>query len=297
MVPNLIYVLTSRGENNFASAALLSTLSARIFCPFFRIELLGDEKTIEKLKNQKHSLLDEVDNFCAIDTPTGEAAFINRWIKTQTTKYIKSPCLILDVDTLIRGSLSDLAFQVADLGIVANHNRVDSREQVYPEDVTELQKQGWPGPDAFRPYANGGFLFLHDRPEVKAWMDSWHRLWLEGYRRTGRPQDQPSLNTSLLRSGLRPTWLPDQYNWQVNMALGRAEKAKIWHFYGSSPGMSRLYRELLNKAGDMKIQKIKKILPAIVAAKDPHQSLSLAILRSIFVRFHSMVQKSNRPTD
>jgi len=277
--------------------ALLSILSARISSPGLRVVILCDPKTMQNLRNNKNPLFYEVDAVNCVDCAEGGATFKNRWIKTQACNFLTGPLLLLDVDTLIRGSLSDLAFQVADLGIVANHNRVDSREQVYPEDVTELQKQGWPGPDAFRPYANGGFLFLHDRPEVKAWMDSWHRLWLEGYRRTGRPQDQPSLNTSLLRSGLRPTWLPDQYNWQVNMALGRAEKAKIWHFYGSSPGMSRMYRELLNKAGDMKIQKIKKILPAIVAAKDPHQSLSLAILRSIFVRFHSMVQKSLRPAD
>jgi hypothetical protein len=275
---SIAYVLTTRGQDLYAEMAFTSALSVRLSNSTARVLLLCDERSAKNLHARKHPLLEQVDDCIPVETPQGDPTFQNRWIKTQAYSHVKTPCLLLDADTLVRGSLSELPKLVRELGVVANHNRRDVREQIYPEDAGELQKLGWPRPQQFCLYANGGFLFFQRVSAVKQWFEDWHKLWLEGWTKTGRQRDQPALNTSLQRSRVRVTELPDRYNFQINMAEGGAGDALIWHFYSSSPIRGRLYHELLKKSVRLKITRFRSLLLAALQASDPGRSLWSVVL-------------------
>jgi hypothetical protein len=264
----IAYILTTNGKDIYADMALASIISVRLSNPSARVSLVCDVESAEFLMEEKSPLIGEADDFIKVQTPKGGPVFRNRWIKTQAILFVKTPCLLLDADTLVRSSFIDLFSLVDELGVVANHNRKEMREQIYCEDVAELQKLGWPSPENFSSYANGGFLFFFGASSVRHWFQAWHQLWLGGYAQTGRPKDQPALNTSLNRSHVKVTLLPDKYNLQVNMCRDGVKDAVVWHFYASSTIRSKLYLDILRKARNTNTQKLRNLLSVVINASD-----------------------------
>lgn len=256
--------------------ALVSALSLRISNPGCCIVVLCDELSAEGLRSNKHRLLDQCDRLVSIKTPLGEPTYKNRWIKTQAIKFAPAPCLLLDTDTLVRGTLAELAPQVEHVGVVANHNSLIPSGQLYAEDIAELRKMEWPEPDAFKPYANGGFLFFQNTSEVAGWYELYHRLWLHGCKRTGRTRDQPALNTSLKMSGVRLTELQAKYNLQINVAKEGVDKALVWHFYSSTPGMGKIYSDILRLVNKSDLKTLQSAVRAAINITNPQCPLWIA---------------------
>lgn len=260
---NLAYVLTSNGCDKFADMALVSMLSVRISNPGCRIVLLCDAKSARGINSAKHRVLDVCDEMISVDTPAGNPTFRNRWIKTQLSDFISGPCLYIDADTLVRGSLEPLTRLQSDFAAVANHNGKNLAEQIWDEDRAVLVKMGWP--TEFNFYANGGVFFFNGKKASQELFATWHRLWKESYLATGRFRDQPSLNTALTQAPMKVECLPNSWNGQVISSPVCAFDASIWHFY-SSMNVSdvSLFSEALISAqalssSDLRIS-IKKVL-------------------------------------
>ena len=255
---NLDYVLTSDVYDRFADMALVSILSVRISNPSACISLLCDAESAGSIKSAKHRVLDVCDEMISIDTPNGEPTFRNRWIKTQLPKFIPGPCIYIDADTLVRGSLEPLSRLQSDFAAVANHNGNTLAEQIWDGDRAVLTKMGWPV--EFNVYANGGVFFFNGGTAARAFFASWHRLWKESLQATGRFRDQPSLNTALLQSGLQVQVLPDEYNWQVMFRPIDAPEARILHFYPNPEQGFHAFAHLIRLSRTTRLEKLQKLV-------------------------------------
>jgi len=246
----------------FADMGLVSMLSARLTNAEFRICLLCDAPSAQALAKVKHSILEVCDEFVPVETPDGEATFRNRWIKTQLFRYVPGPCLYVDADMLVRGSLGDLPSLAPELGVVANHNQADFANQIWIEDADFLYRMSWPASFPF--YANGGLQFYQQGNGAERFYDAWHRLWLEGVRVTGRLRDQPSLNTAITESGVRVTRLPERYNLQLQAGHWGVSSALVWHFWAAAELQDTVFRRLLQAAPSISLDALKERVRRVI---------------------------------
>jgi hypothetical protein len=261
------YVLTSDGRDQFADMALVSMLSVRISNPECRIVLLCDAESAVAIKSTKHRVLDACDEFSAIETPVGNATFCNRWIKTQLCKFISGPVLYLDVDTLVRESLSTLSKIVANIGFVANHNGRTPEEQLWKEDLQNLEFNGWNPKLPFFP--NGGVILYHQTPSTTRFFEKWHELWLEDFQNTKRGRDQPALYEALAQSGIEYTEVPLQYNFQFPHENLPLDRMAILHFYiPQYSAIENIYGKLFNAVSYVSMNKLKKLVKNAIS--DPY---------------------------
>jgi len=264
-----VYVVTSDGTDAFADMSLVSVLSVRITNPESKIVALCDEPSANALRKSGHALIKQCDELISVATPAGKPTFRNRWIKTQLPKYLTGPCLYLDADTLVRGSLGKLATQVDFFGGVANHNGSGLAEQIWDEDLRELKVMGWP--IDFLVYVNGGVFFWQDRPETRNFFEEWHRLWLESVEENGRLRDQPALNTAISRSAMRMTELPCEYNWQVAFERVQTSHALIMHFYPEPTSELQSFGQLVRASREVPLHKLRSYVWSSV--RHPEKSI------------------------
>ncbi len=245
----IVYALTSDGNDVHADMALVSMLSARLTNPRARLRLLADTNSAQALQTAQHRLLEVCDELTAVPTPDGPPLFTNRWVKTQAAEFVNGDCLLLDCDTIVAGDVSVAWPLITDVGLVANHNAPDLEHQVWSEDLDFLRQMGWVTDFPF--YANGGAIFFRPTPGVRDFFRRWHQLWQEGATASNRLRDQPSLNTALHEGRLRVTELPPSFNCQTGSVFARAGDATvIFHFYGSQVELSRgPYAHLVSLAG------------------------------------------------
>jgi hypothetical protein len=266
----VVYVLTTSGDDIYADMTLVSALSVRHTNPGCRIDVVCDRPTFDLINAVKHPLLGESDKITPVLTPDGEPTFRNRWMKTQVGLFVKGPVLFLDSDTLICESLSELINIVTEFGAVANHNAGDLHSQIWEEDLNNLRVLNWYVD--YECYINGGVWFYGNSQKATEFFRTWHSLWRFGYERTGRLRDQPSLNTAIYQSGISANFLPATYNRQLNCCHWRNgvdARAKIWHFYTNSSMMGTSFERLTNSVRSISLPRLRRDVASAIACAAP----------------------------
>jgi lipopolysaccharide biosynthesis glycosyltransferase len=267
MALTVAYVLTTDGRDQFADMALVSILSVRISNPGCRIVLLCDAESAAAIKTAKHRVLEVCDEVISIETPSGNPTFRNRWIKTQLCKFIPGSVLYLDVDTLVRESLSTLSKIVTNVGFVANHNGRVAKEQLWNEDLQYLERNGWNPQLPF--YPNGGVFYYNQTPSTAGLFEKWNGLWLEDFQNTKRGRDQPALYEALAKSSIEYTELPLKYNFQFTHPNFPLDRMAILHFYISKfSGIENVYGKLFNALNYVSLNRLNKLVKNAIA--DPY---------------------------
>jgi hypothetical protein len=272
--------------------ALLSMISVRISNPEVRIVAVCDEDSAQALEKSSHRLLEICDELIPVQVPNGPAVFKNRWIKSQLYRYLNDDVLYLDADTLVRGSLSTLPELVNELGGVANHNGVSLSEQIWTEDAAVSATMGWPV--NFKTYINGGMFFYRRCQAVDRFFAKWHELLLAGFSANGRMRDQPSLNSSIIASGVKLTVLPSIYNKQLIMPWNQTSESLIWHFYATHDWNENPLSLLVEKVNKRNMGQLHSLISCVIRAPAPWPNLdftSRILAKRVEIRGNACVEE------
>ncbi len=214
-----------------AGMTQVSVRSLRLNNPDANIVLLCDQATATALTRLRHPLIQEVHSLISVTVPDAPASYRNRMVKTSMRRHVHGPFLYLDADTIVRSDLSPVFRTGAQFAGAANFNGSGSISQIPNWEKSVFGVMDWRLPSQI--YVNGGVLFFSDHPRVHEFCELWHKKWLTCSARTGRPNDQPSLNSAIGDSQIELTQLDDSYNAQVFAKPSAALDAAVWHFYHS----------------------------------------------------------------
>jgi hypothetical protein len=193
--------------------------------------MVCDPESVVALQRKRDPLLGDVDEWLTFETAPGDAAFRNRFLKTNLRNLIDGRYLFLDSDTLIRGDLSEIFSLTSDIACAANHSKRQLERQVSEDDKAVLKAMQWQTRDDV--YVNGGLMLCNDTPDARRFAADWHRRWRACYERTERYRDQPALNAAIFATGPNLVTLPPRFNAQIKIAPETAAEAVVWHFYTS----------------------------------------------------------------
>lgn len=226
----IVYVLTSDGQDIYADMNLLSVWSLLKSNPDACVKLLCDSDTELALQKINHRIINGVNEIIVIDCPAGSSGFRNRYMKTTMRRYVNGSFLYLDADTIIRDDLKPIFETNADFSAAPNHSGTGSSKEIPKSESAVFKSLNWPYP---LNYVNGGVLYFSNHDDTYRLFDIWHKNWLDSYHKTGRYNDQPSLNSALNESKINFKWLDQRYNAQVHARPHTAWGAAIWHIYSS----------------------------------------------------------------
>jgi hypothetical protein len=227
----IVFCVTSTGGDIFCAMTRIAVASIRLTNPQVKVVIACDQQTNLALRDAREPMMDEVDDWVAVNTPPGSAVFRNRYCKTSLRSIISGAFLFLDSDTLVRKDLSEIFELDCDIAAARNHSRDSVIGQISIADRATLKHAGWQVCD--RAYINGGVLFYNDTPDSRKFAAEWHRLWLEANAKSSSYRDQPSLNTAIASVNPSLTLLDHRFNAQVMPEPKVAGNAAIWHFYSS----------------------------------------------------------------
>ncbi len=229
----IVYVLISDGKDVYYAMARVSLASVRISNPKAAIIWITDKWTYANIKSASSNTQIDVDDIIFIDTPSGNALYRSRYIKTSIYRYIDMPYLYLDVDTFVRDDLSDIFSSNADIVGATNHSMDNLEEQICNHDRNIMEYMQWCRGDF---YLNTGVLFFnHSRAETVCSL--WHKRWDECYHCTGRHYDQPAFNAVLNEVNPKVEILSHRFNDQIKMKEYDRKipiDSAIWHYYSSN---------------------------------------------------------------
>ena len=226
-----VFAITSQGHDFYSAMTRVAVASLRVSNPGLRIVLTCDRDSDHAMRKTSEPLLDEVDEWLAIDTPDGGAGFRNRYFKTQLRSIINGPFLFLDSDIFVREDLSEIFALDCDIAGARNHSRETFSEQIWDQDRETLASMGWEIGD--RVYLNGGVLFYNNTEGAMKFAKKWHELWSQSASGRAYYRDQPALNAAINFVRPKLNVLPDRYNAQISAEIKVAADAAIWHFYSS----------------------------------------------------------------
>jgi hypothetical protein len=259
----MVFALTSKGNDKFSIMTHLACMSLRITNPNCIISIACDNQTYETLHLTKDNILSgTVDQWYIIQTPSGSANFRNRFVKTTLRKNLRGSFLFLDSDILVLGDLSFIFKIDADIAGACNHSQPQIQKQIGLLDIETLKVMNWTVDS--NNYINGGVLFYRDTELARKFADEWHQRWLTSHSQLNNHRDQPALNSALFV--VKPSFylLPHQYNAQIWANPSTARQAKIWHFYSSDPHFpdtlfDLTVKKILNEK-NLKIEELTKLL-------------------------------------
>jgi hypothetical protein len=215
----------------YSAMTRVAVMSLRFSNPKIFICVACDLDTNENLLQSGDSIINEVDEWIVINTPSGNAEYRNRFVKTSLRLHVKYPFLFLDSDVFIRGDISEIFSIIEDVGICVNHSMPLYADQIWSEDKKELQFHDWKIRDDF--YGNGGVIFYNDTIGANHFAENWHFLWKKSSETLKRNRDQPSLNAALFLSNVTVKILPEKFNAQFKFNISVVKNALIWHYYSS----------------------------------------------------------------
>jgi len=231
MTCRIVYALCSRGRDHYSAMARISAMSVRISNPGAQILVLTDRQSLDALQSCRDPLVEAVDDVRICHTPAGNAKFRSRFIKTGARSSLDGQFILLDCDTLVRGSLAELTDIGCDIAGSPNHSTDRYEDQIWQNDRGTIASQNWAvRSDA---YINTGVLLFNDTPLAKEVGDGWHRAWLDWHARSGDHRDQLVFNSVICRDDIDFFVLPHRFNAQFKMDRSVAEGAVVWHFYSS----------------------------------------------------------------
>ncbi len=77
-----VFAITSQGKDFFTAMTRVAVASLRLSNPTMRLIVACDAESDLAIKRCSDPLIVEVDEWLVIDTPTGNAGFRNRFVKT-----------------------------------------------------------------------------------------------------------------------------------------------------------------------------------------------------------------------
>lgn len=242
----VVFVVTSQGNDFYSAMTRVAMASLRLSNPELRVVVACDRESDGAMLRASDPLVDDADEWLAVDTPPGNAGFRNRYVKTSLCSLIDGAFLFLDSDIFVRGDLSEIFRLDIDIAGARNHSQPDIKRQIWDRDLAALDAMCWTiGSEV---YLNGGVLFCNDTPAARQFWAEWHRRWLRSCSELGSYRDQPALNSALYDTHPRLTVLPDRFNAQFKKSPRVASNAVLWHYYFSVGGVPCTPFELLVNA-------------------------------------------------
>ena len=231
MAMRIVYVVTSTGRDVFTAMTRVSAASLRMTNPSAKIVVVCDGETDRAVRAAQDPLLGEADEWQAFETPPGDAAFRNRFLKTSLRERISGEYLFLDSDTIVRDDLAPIFQMPGDLAAAPNHSRENFSGQIWSGDVATLAEMHW----ATNPtlYVNGGVMQVSDSEGARRLYRLWHEKWQASYRQLHKPNDQPALNAAIHESRIECARLPVRYNSQIGAYPVTMRDAAVWHYNSS----------------------------------------------------------------
>lgn len=252
----IVYVITSAGRDAYTAMTRVSAASLRRIHPGAQVAVVCDRETDRAVRMAQDPLLGEAGEWLAFETPPGDAAFRNRFLKTSLRERISGEYLFLDSDTIVRDDLKPLFQMVGDLAAAPNHSREDLSAQIWEGDRAILRQMGWTIGGEF--YVNGGVMWVSESEGAKRFYRLWHAKWQTsktclqaqdgeaaargspaaprprtGVDLIGASRDQPALNAALFESGARCVRMACRYNAQIISNPLSVRDAAVWHYYYS----------------------------------------------------------------
>ena len=227
----IIYVITSAGRDAYTAMTRVSAASLRMTNPQARVAVACDRETDRAVRAAQDPLLGDVDEWLAFETPPGEAAFRNRFLKTSLRQRVSGEYLFLDSDTVVRDALSAVFRMPGDLAAAPNHSRENISGQIWEGDVATLAEMGWTTDPAL--YVNGGVMRVSDSDGARRFYRLWHEKWLASYRQLRKHNDQPGLNAAIHEARIECARLPVRYNAQIGAYPVAMRDAAVWHYNAS----------------------------------------------------------------
>jgi hypothetical protein len=262
----IAYVLTTNGRDIYSDMALISALSVRLTNPHLRIAVVSDYLSSQNLKAVKHPLLEIIDELRIVSVPYESPTHRNRFIKTQLCEFFDGAIINLDVDTIVRGSLSKVFASSDDFAAVANHHGITPREQLWCEDEKVINEMGW---EISLPcYINTGVIFYKSNQAVRHFYLKWHALWSQERDKTGRGRDQPACYAALSETRLSFAELTPQFNWQTMVKLHGWDQARILHFYPHPKNQETIFGKLLKSVPHVSLATLKRLVKNAIS--DPY---------------------------
>lgn len=227
----IIYVITSAGRDAYTVMTRVSAASLRTIHPGAKIAVVCDAETDRAVRAAKDLLPGEVDEWLAFETPPGDAAFRNRFLKTSLRDRISGEYLFLDSDTIVRDDLAPIFQMPGDLAAAPNHSRENISGQIWEGDVATLAEMGWTTDPTL--YVNGGVMRVSESEAAHRFYRLWHEKWQASYRQLHKPNDQPALNAAIRESRIEYARLPVRFNAQIGAYPVAMRDAAVWHYNAS----------------------------------------------------------------
>lgn len=226
-----VYVITSAGRDVYTAMTRVSVASLRMTNPGAKVVVVCDAETDRAVRAAQDPLLGEVDEWLAFETPPGDAAFRNRFLKTSLRERISGEYLFLDSDTIVRDDLAAVFRMPGDLAAAPNHSRENISGQIWEGDLATLSEMGWSTDPVL--YVNGGVMRVSDSDGARRFYRLWHKKWLASYRQLHKHNDQPGLNAAIWESQIACARLPVRYNAQIGAYPVAMRDAAVWHYNAS----------------------------------------------------------------
>jgi hypothetical protein len=237
----IVFALTTTGLDVFATMTRIAVASLRHTNPDARILIACDQESMHALRQARHPLLEEVDGWHGVATPSGSAELRNRHVKTNLRELVDDRFLFLDSDVFVSGSLESFLHIEADIAVAPNHSQDALHAQIPMHDASMIERLAWPVDPAC--YVNGGVVYYNDTEGAHSFASNWHRRWKYSAAHLGEFRDQPALNAALFETRPAVHHLKHEYNYQLKWDNGRIEQPVIWHYNYTSRNESRTHFE------------------------------------------------------
>jgi hypothetical protein len=266
----IVYVITSAGGDAYTAMTRISAASLRMTNPSANICVVCDAETNRAVREAHDPLLDEVDEWLTFETPPGDAAFRNRYLKTSLRQRVSGEYLFLDSDTIVRDDLSEIFQLDGDIAAAPNHSRDNYSGQIWSGDRYILKQMNWTFSGDF--YLNGGVMWVSESKGARWFYQLWHERWIDSHRHLhecgqiassiaipdgyiqvcsssdirskdliGASRDQPSLHAALFESKAKCARMACRFNAQIGSNPLSMRDAAIWHYYYSLSYQSHSY--------------------------------------------------------
>lgn len=224
----VVYVLSSAGQDVYSTMARVSIASVRLTNPLLQVCMVCDAVSEAAMRRIDDPLLKEVDDIMVRETPTGDALFRSRFVKTDMRALVEGPFVFLDSDVLVRGPLDEILRTTAD--VAGAPNRLKDG-QIWSGERNMIAAMGW----SYRAdaYINTGVLFFSNSEPAHRFGEEWHSNWLEFHGRGIGHRDQPAFNEALVTVAPCLYILPQRFNAQLKTVPETFDGAVIWHYFAS----------------------------------------------------------------
>lgn len=227
-----LFVLTSSPKDFFCEQTLVAIASLRVHNPGAFVTVLTDDRTAATLiEGNRAALKDAVDELKVLELDEKLSPMLrSRYLKTVMRNVIDGDFLYMDSDIAIVGDLSipkEWNGIYAVLDFHTNLSKAINRKKI----LNNAKMLGF-SPILNDEIFNGGVMFASDTPEVRAFFEKWHELWLYCVSKNF-PYDMASLAEANFKFNYITQKMPGEWNCQMAYAREFIPNGKVFHFFGS----------------------------------------------------------------